>query len=122
MVLFFFLSSRRRLSRCALVTGVQTCALPIYALSAAGVYRIVAVAGQPDGTVNVPPGALEVLDVWSDDPEPRRLPTPMYNIADLATGPVLRGAQTVGTATFGCAPVPLTPGHDRKSTRMNSSH
>src|SRR3546814_16573135 len=29
MVLFFFFSSRRRHTRCALVTGVQTCALPI---------------------------------------------------------------------------------------------
>src|SRR3546814_5780090 len=27
---FFFFSSRRRHTRCALVTGVQTCALPIY--------------------------------------------------------------------------------------------
>src|SRR3546814_4632953 len=30
MMLLFFLSSRRRHTRCALVTGVQTCALPIY--------------------------------------------------------------------------------------------
>src|SRR3546814_2970919 len=30
-VLFFFFSSRRRHTRCALVTGVQTCALPIFA-------------------------------------------------------------------------------------------
>src|SRR3546814_2909193 len=29
-VLCFFLSSRRRHTRCALVTGVQTCALPIW--------------------------------------------------------------------------------------------
>src|SRR3546814_1394996 len=29
--LFFFFSSRRRHTRCALVTGVQTCALPIFA-------------------------------------------------------------------------------------------
>src|SRR3546814_4301510 len=28
-VLYFFFSSRRRHTRCALVTGVQTCALPI---------------------------------------------------------------------------------------------
>src|SRR3546814_17959786 len=28
----FFFSSRRRHTRCALVTGVQTCALPIYPL------------------------------------------------------------------------------------------
>src|SRR3546814_16147995 len=29
MVILFFFSSRRRHTRCALVTGVQTCALPI---------------------------------------------------------------------------------------------
>src|SRR3546814_16920173 len=29
-VIAFFFSSRRRHTRCALVTGVQTCALPIY--------------------------------------------------------------------------------------------
>src|SRR3546814_14686429 len=30
VALYFFVSSRRRHTRCALVTGVQTCALPIY--------------------------------------------------------------------------------------------
>src|SRR3546814_8309926 len=30
---FFFFSSRRRHTRCALVTGVQTCALPIFKAS-----------------------------------------------------------------------------------------
>src|SRR3546814_17791634 len=30
-LIFFFFSSRRRHTRCALVTGVQTCALPIFA-------------------------------------------------------------------------------------------
>src|SRR3546814_5642831 len=30
LAVFFFFSSRRRHTRCALVTGVQTCALPIY--------------------------------------------------------------------------------------------
>src|SRR3546814_11993609 len=30
-MIFLFFSSRRRHTRCALVTGVQTCALPIYA-------------------------------------------------------------------------------------------
>src|SRR3546814_1799091 len=30
-LVFFFFSSRRRHTRCALVTGVQTCALPISA-------------------------------------------------------------------------------------------
>src|SRR3546814_1422537 len=35
----FFFSSRRRHTRCALVTGVQTCALPIYAVDLAGGLR-----------------------------------------------------------------------------------
>src|SRR3546814_6582167 len=30
LLFFFFCSSRRRHTRCALVTGVQTCALPIF--------------------------------------------------------------------------------------------
>src|SRR3546814_2420324 len=34
--LFFFFASRRRHTRCALVTGVQTCALPIYPYADAG--------------------------------------------------------------------------------------
>src|SRR3546814_8106685 len=33
MICYFFFSSRRRHTRCALVTGVQTCALPILPLS-----------------------------------------------------------------------------------------
>src|SRR3546814_8987995 len=33
--MLFFFSSRRRHRRCALVTGVQTCALPIYLLARA---------------------------------------------------------------------------------------
>src|SRR3546814_1784157 len=33
--LFFFFSSRRRHTRCALVTGVQTCALPIFGVGLA---------------------------------------------------------------------------------------
>src|SRR3546814_11056563 len=34
--LYFFFSSRRRHTRCALVTGVQTCALPIFPESKSG--------------------------------------------------------------------------------------
>src|SRR3546814_5436264 len=47
MFLLFFFSSRRRHTRCALVTGVQTCALPI--------------SGYDQATVRVTPdGGLEV--------------------------------------------------------------
>src|SRR3546814_19938623 len=37
MVCCFVFASRRRHTRCALVTGVQTCALPIFALPAFGI-------------------------------------------------------------------------------------
>src|SRR3546814_6853068 len=42
MELFVFFSSRRRHTRCALVTGVQTCALPI----SAEAERYMAIPGQ----------------------------------------------------------------------------
>src|SRR3546814_10546371 len=50
MVVFFF-SSRRRHTRCALVTGVQTCALPIYASSAGGHFNP---TGSPHGRAGTP--------------------------------------------------------------------
>src|SRR3546814_19488007 len=39
-IVFFFFSSRRRHTRCALVTGVQTCALPISGESLKGRVRL----------------------------------------------------------------------------------
>src|SRR3546814_3897687 len=36
LCIVFFFSSRRRHTRCALVTGVQTCALPIWTISTRG--------------------------------------------------------------------------------------
>src|SRR3546814_19221758 len=48
VVRFFCFSSRRRHTRCALVTGVQTCALPIRA-SAAAVFAAVALGLLPFG-------------------------------------------------------------------------
>src|SRR3546814_3384497 len=56
--LFFFFSSRRRHTRCALVTGVQTCALPI-------LFRMLVTAG-PEGLMagiiaeraDVPPSTM----------------------------------------------------------------
>src|SRR3546814_1269530 len=48
---FFFFSSRRRHTRCALVTGVQTCALPISRRPAGailGPHRQFSTFGNPD--------------------------------------------------------------------------
>src|SRR3546814_946021 len=43
-LILFFVSSRRRHTRCALVTGVQTCALPIY--SSIDLIELRLIAGQ----------------------------------------------------------------------------
>src|SRR3546814_17039483 len=60
----FFFSSRRRHTRCALVTGVQTCALPISAFDADGVAAVVVdldeVAFQ--GRAGVAPAAVHLAD------------------------------------------------------------
>src|SRR3546814_2173915 len=65
-VLYFFFSSRRRHTRCALVTGIQTCALPISPLEA--IVRLAHEKGVPvlaDGTQAVVHHAIDVsaLDV-----------------------------------------------------------
>src|SRR3546814_12476117 len=49
----FFFSSRRRHTRCALVTGVQTCALPILRASAAGREKFVLHDGPPYANGNI---------------------------------------------------------------------
>src|SRR3546814_7965165 len=51
MCFIFFFSSRRRHTRCALVTGVQTCALPILPAPKQVAYRPVTWALQSDGAV-----------------------------------------------------------------------
>src|SRR3546814_9878817 len=43
----FFLSSRRRHTRCALVTGVQTCALPIFCFHHVGEAELLCAIGLP---------------------------------------------------------------------------
>src|SRR3546814_3600662 len=45
VICVFFFASRRRHTRCALVTGVQTCALPI--------------CGEAFGSLDAPEGAIE---------------------------------------------------------------
>src|SRR3546814_1171360 len=56
-ILYFFFSSRRRHTRCALVTGVQTCALPISSTSAElfGISVPVSTKGEPPPLANAAP-------------------------------------------------------------------
>src|SRR3546814_6477990 len=56
-VILFFFSSRRRHTRCALVTGVQTCALPISAVC----FDAEIVAHSPHFSGVAPPFAMDAL-------------------------------------------------------------
>src|SRR3546814_5257577 len=62
----FFFSSRRRHTRCALVTGVQTCALPIYPIRARALdsdYRFRRLHAEPAlGAPEAPEGSP--VDRW----------------------------------------------------------
>src|SRR3546814_3322985 len=82
-VLFF--SSRRRHTRCALVTGVQTCALPIY-------YQVDPLHGR------AVTWEIEVLD----PPEP-------LDRSDEATAAALRAALRWIRTLFDVVPIALAP-------------
>src|SRR3546814_2432444 len=58
-VIFFF-SSRRRHTRCALVTGVQTCALPIFQASVPGLTVLGVDSGEESGSGSPPATARPV--------------------------------------------------------------
>src|SRR3546814_10366176 len=64
----FFFSSRRRHTRCALVTGVQTCALPICAPRRGQARVIRLIAGF--AALALPAGAMaQTVQVEADEPE-----------------------------------------------------
>src|SRR3546814_10631016 len=98
-IFIFLFSSRRRHTRCALVTGVQTCALPIY-VYCAGDHVPEILKHQPVG--------LEGIDGLLVDYMKRKNLHPR-NRALLPQG----GGWLL--VEFGGA-------EDRKSTRLNSSH
>src|SRR3546814_1367909 len=103
----FFFSSRRRHTRCALVTGVQTCALPIFrGPSVSGRPAIEEEAQAPGGHSWKRLGAEQKRRLLAAEPaqhgEWRRRRVP-------------RVAEAEGDQAA------VRP-RDRKSTRLNSSH
>src|SRR3546814_4357677 len=102
----FFVSSRRRHTRCALVTGVQTCALPISLRARldkrrnAGISEIRA-AAERQAYFGCPR-----CGVWDGDIAPLK---PRHLFLHNPS-PTVIGKDTAD------------PRQDRKSTRLNSSH
>src|SRR3546814_1803469 len=113
----FFFSSRRRHTRCALVTGVQTCALPIFP------YGLISRGGTPK-TVDfyiLHEGPLGVFDDTLTE----------IKYADLIEDGNVERSATGGwigiTDKYWLTALVPTQGEawnytDRKSTRLNSSH
>src|SRR3546814_3643091 len=115
MVVLFFFSSRRRHTRCALVTGVQTCALPISGIiwtwtpSGAGTgLAVVTVVVSIRGTV-IDAGTLGRSEA-AVDPSSAALAS-----SDAAPGDARARVPAPPTQSRNAAT-------DRKSTRPNSSH
>src|SRR3546814_10469922 len=123
--MYFFFSSRRRHTRCALVTGVQTCALPVSENRSAGIV------------------SSSVAIKWGRKMAVRQGFAARLMVATTIGGGVLLSPATVFAAADAQADVlptlavpqapPATPAvpaddrpvlleEDRKSTRLNSSH
>src|SRR3546814_1408711 len=117
MVIFFFFSSRRRHTRCALVTGVQTCALPIcqpLSLDSTSTTR----AAYLFDTIELTKQFLVNAGVRLDN----------YRISGDFTQRNYTGTQSESSSwnmfnyQLGLVYKPTRNGRDRKSTRLNSSH
>src|SRR3546814_9999280 len=130
----FFLSSRRRHTRCALVTGVQTCALPIFcrvSIYAARPGVIIGKKGADIEKLRKKLGELTSSDVSLNIVEIRKPEVDAklvgQGIADQlerrvafrrAMKRAVQSAMRLGAEgiRINCA------GRDRQSTRLNSSH
>src|SRR3546814_6559098 len=105
--LLFFCSSRRRHTRCALVTGVQTCALPIWLLQR-----------MQNRPLTANPKCPETVGArfcpTQRAPWPHPLFTSQGNRHDRHSEQELHHCPRPGYDQLAC--------EDRKSTRLNSSH
>src|SRR3546814_8072619 len=106
-LIVFFFSSRRRHTRCALVTGVQTCALPIFACSLSA---IAAQAGAQ--TADYPNRAVRVVIGFA----PGGAADTVARVMSEAFGNALKQTVVVENKPGAGSSI------DRKSTRLNSSH
>src|SRR3546814_2887675 len=125
MSCLFFYSSRRRHTRCALVTGVQTCALPISPVFGG--------AGVPFGTPSTNFEGSRNFNKFTPRASLSFKPTPDHTLyASYSQGFKGGGFDPRGVGVNAPAAVPGSPTDaevsaflsflDRKSTRLNSSH
>src|SRR3546814_2264120 len=109
----FFFSSRRRHTRCALVTGVQTCALPIYPILAEGGQDL-SQGGQ------VPAVGVDGQNGPAQRAEQQRQARLAAEQRERARQDAMRRAEERARSEAEAAKD--ADRADRKSTRLNSSH
>src|SRR3546814_10585053 len=103
---FFFFSSRRRHTICALVTGVQTCALPISTFSKAE--AVARATAEKNGFEHDPDGSGVIVNVWTSGEH--QLSVSITADGEVYLGKIVRsdGVQITRDATAEYAlPVPL---------------
>src|SRR3546814_1123060 len=132
MSVCFFFSSRRRHTRCALVTGVQTCALPISEQCLAlGVPMVASILGEggSGGAIALATGNRVLMfehAVYSVI-SPEGCASILWRTGDKAAEAAeamkvtAQDLKSLGVID-GIVPEPLGGAQDRKSTRLNSSH
>src|SRR3546814_1859570 len=130
----FFFSSRRRHTRCALVTGVQTCALPIYAECGEAIVRHKKI--RKISFTGGPITARKILAACAEEIKPSvmelggKSASLVFPDCDLQAAAERAVFWTVGCLSGqGCALPTRQLVHadvyddlDRKSTRLNSNH
>src|SRR3546814_4121375 len=122
----FLFSSRRRHTRCALVTGVQTCALPIASMGWKSPSRRTGPSGQREGRVMVDQRDTTQIAAHRAAPAAEAAPEAARALAgepldyrlDQQIGFLLRRAHQHASEVFQAK----IGDRDRKSTRLNSSH
>src|SRR3546814_10898338 len=123
LILVFFFSSRRRHTRCALGTGVQTCALPIYTVrtlegeTGVGHHEIVWDGLDKNGEP-LDDGLYGFL-VTAIDADKKPVPLVQGTVGKVTGVKLVDG---VVTLEVGELEIALSDVLDRKSTRLNSSH
>src|SRR3546814_9137173 len=124
-VVVFFFSSRRRHTRCALVTGVQTCALPISALRfmLGRAMRVVdaqqarIATGAPVAVADIRADGAQAFSI--DDNHHLRI----YDVASRELRvDVPLGEMDSYWAAYSSRGALVWVDRDRKSTRLTSSH
>src|SRR3546814_4534347 len=113
----FFFSSRRRHTRCALVTGVQTCALPISMEAGLADLTRRIKAGKIGASGKVDQHAAAGVMRGGDDRD--RLPG---DVDAKIEQPLVNGGKMPGDKIGRLVADVEVHEIDRKSTRLNSSH